>query len=207
MSKTSPERASISKTSRARAFATFCIVTHLASSLTGCPGAQPPRGPGPDVATLFSANVEKETLDQGLVPPTGVAAPGQTGAKDAHNEQSVCRTDADCGYDPTTGRCGADPRLNKQPPLEDQGLICYCDDAARTCALLRVEPVPCEGEAACAIALDPRPHPVRATRERPYEKPKLCLPPKPGTPHETRYDTTCERTNICTMHVRDCKAP
>ncbi|MFO0743386.1 MAG: hypothetical protein U0270_46390, partial [Labilithrix sp.] len=115
-----------------------------------------PEGPRPDVASLFPAKVDIGDLDSGLAAPSSVEIPAAPGGSASPKEHSVCRTDADCGYDPTTGRCGADPRLNKQPPLEDQGLICYCDDSARTCALLRVEPVPCEGEPACAIRHDPR---------------------------------------------------
>ncbi|WP_437810620.1 hypothetical protein [Sorangium sp. So ce1078] len=106
----------------------------------------------------------------------------------------ACAADADCGYDPSSERCGADPRLNRQPPVTDQGIVCYCDAGA--CALLRVLPVPCEGDHDCAVAHAPRPHPVRATRERPHEKGRPC--------RDLRLSTTCERTNICTLHRHAC---
>jgi len=109
-----------------------------------------------------------------------------------------CRSDADCGYDPTSSRCGSDPRLNKQPPIVDQGIICYCESARAACEILRVLPVPCEGDFSCAVKLDPRPHPVRATRDRPHERARPC--------RDLPFTTTCERTNICTLHRVKCTA-
>ncbi|MGK3999638.1 hypothetical protein [Sorangium sp. So ce1024] len=109
---------------------------------------------------------------------------------------TACTSDAGCGYDPATERCGADPRLNRQPPVTDQGIVCYCDAGA--CALLRVLPVPCEGDHDCAVAHEPRPHPVRATRERPHEKGRPC--------RDFTMSTTCERTNICTLRRHACPA-
>jgi hypothetical protein len=108
----------------------------------------------------------------------------------------LCRKDADCGYDPDARRCGADARLNRQPPIVDQGLLCYCDDARRVCALLRVDPVPCEGDADCALDPAPREHPVRASAARPHERGKRC--------RDFTVATTCERTNICTLHRLEC---
>jgi hypothetical protein len=104
--------------------------------------------------------------------------------------------DSDCGYDPRRDRCDNDGRLNQQPPVVDQGVDCYCDDTARVCSRLRVWPVPCEGDESCAVNLTPRPHPVAASVEHPHERGKRCV--------NGRYRTTCERTNICTMHVLDC---
>ena len=112
---------------------------------------------------------------------------------------SACRIDDDCGYDPAGNRCGNDPRYNRQPLLVDQGVICFCDDTARTCQTLHVWPVPCEGDASCAVSVDPRPHPVPATVSRPHEHGKACA--------DFTISTTCERTNICTMHRLACAAP
>ncbi|WP_437673469.1 hypothetical protein [Sorangium sp. So ce131] len=112
------------------------------------------------------------------------------------SQAAACAGDADCGYDPANERCGSDPRLNRQPPLTDQGIVCYCEAGA--CALLRVVPVPCEGDHSCAVAHEPRPHPVRATRERPHEKGRPC--------RDFTLSTTCERTNICTLRRHVCPA-
>ncbi|WP_437286530.1 hypothetical protein [Sorangium sp. So ce406] len=109
---------------------------------------------------------------------------------------TACANDAGCGYDPASERCGGDPRLNRQPPVTDQGIVCYCDAGA--CAMLRVLPVPCEGDHDCAVAHEPRPHPVRATRERPHEKGRPC--------RDLTLSTTCERTNICTLRRHACPA-
>ena len=109
-----------------------------------------------------------------------------------------CRSDADCGYDPASNRCGSDPRLNKQPPIVDQGILCYCESARAACELLRVLPVACEGDFSCAVGLDPRPHPTRATRERPHERARPC--------RDLPFTTTCERTNICTLRRVKCTA-
>jgi hypothetical protein len=130
-------------------------------------------------------------------------APGADGERErapsaAHEDApTACRTDAECGYDPTSSRCGSDPRYNRQPPLVDQGIVCYCDEPAQTCAMLRVPPVPCEGNHACAVRNDPRPHPVRASKAYPHERGRPCF--------DFKIKTTCERTNICTMHRLKCK--
>jgi hypothetical protein len=108
----------------------------------------------------------------------------------------ACSADTDCGYDPSSDACDSDPRSNRQPPLRDQGVLCYCDDSARRCAMLRVPPVPCEGDFSCAVSLAPRPHPVAADAAHPHEKGRVC--------RDFTIATTCERTNICTMNVHDC---
>jgi hypothetical protein len=110
-----------------------------------------------------------------------------------------CSRDADCGYDPAGDGCDSDPRSNRQPPLVDQGIVCYCDEAARRCAILRVPPVPCESNASCAVSPDPRPHPVAASVEHPHERGRAC--------RDFAISTTCERTNICTMRRHDCPSP
>ncbi len=128
-------------------------------------------------------------LVAGGVPPAAEAIPAAS--------EPPCAADADCGYDPTEARCVADPRANRQPPLVDQGIVCYCE-AAR-CATLRVPPVPCESDASCAVRADPRPHPVAADAAHPHERGRPC--------HDFTFSTTCERTNICTMHRLACPHP
>jgi hypothetical protein len=108
--------------------------------------------------------------------------------------EPTCAADADCGYDPAADRCVADPRANRQPVVVDQGIVCFCQGAR--CAALHVAPVPCESDAACAVSADPRPHPIAADRAHPHERGKPC--------RDFAYSTTCERTNICTMHVHAC---
>jgi hypothetical protein len=108
-----------------------------------------------------------------------------------------CGADADCGFDPAADRCVADARANRQPAIVDQGIACYCERAR--CETLRVPPVPCETDASCAVDEGPRPHPVAANRQRPHEQGKPC--------RDFRFSTTCERTNICTMHRLACRTP
>ncbi|MCC6559193.1 MAG: hypothetical protein IT372_40220, partial [Polyangiaceae bacterium] len=108
--------------------------------------------------------------------------------------EASCLDDGDCGYDPAGDRCGSDPRYNRQPPIVDQGIVCYCEESR--CAMLRVAPVPCEGDRDCAVRPDPRPHPVRASAARPHEAGRAC--------RDFTLSTTCERTNICTMHRHRC---
>ena len=108
--------------------------------------------------------------------------------------ETSCRDDGDCGYDPAGDRCGSDPRYNRQPPIVDQGIVCYCEESR--CTMLRVAPVPCEGDRDCAVRPDPRPHPVRASAARPHEAGKAC--------RDFTLSTTCERTNICTMRRHRC---
>jgi hypothetical protein len=112
--------------------------------------------------------------------------------------ETACAADRDCGYDPASDVCDSDPRSNRQPPLRDQGVLCYCDDSARRCATLRVPPVPCEGDASCAVDPSPRPHPVAASPAHPHEKGRVC--------RDFTVATTCERTNICTMTAHECPA-
>lgn len=130
----------------------------------------------------------------------GSRAPDDGGAPEAAAEggagaaQEACGDDGDCGYDPASDRCGSDPRFNRQAPIVDQGIVCYCEAGA--CATLRVRPVPCERDRDCAVGADPRPHPVRATRERPHERGFPC--------RDFTLSTTCERTNICTLRRHAC---
>ncbi len=115
----------------------------------------------------------------------------------ATEPERACALDADCGYDPVAKRCLADPRANRQPPIVDQGILCFCDDAR--CGTLVVPPVPCESDASCAVRTDPRPHPVAADATHPHERGRPC--------RDFIFSTTCERTNICTMHRLSCKKP
>ena len=78
----------------------------------------------------------------------------------------------------------------------DQGIVCYCDDARSACARLRVDPVPCEGDGSCAVDPSPRPHPVRASEAHRHERGRRCK--------DFTLATTCERTNLCTLHRLEC---
>lgn len=121
--------------------------------------------------------------------------------------EPACAADADCGFDPARDLCVADPRANRQPPIVDQGVVCYCESAR--CASLRVPPVPCESDASCAVRADPRPHPVRADAAHPHERGRpRCDGGAPETAaRDFVFSTTCERTNICTMHRHRCRRP
>lgn len=105
-----------------------------------------------------------------------------------------CRDDAECGYDVTHEVCDTEGRFNRQPPMVDQGIVCFCEEGR--CGVLRVRPVPCESDASCAVNPLPRPHPVAASAEHPHERGKVC--------RDYVISTTCERTNICTMHRHAC---
>jgi hypothetical protein len=124
------------------------------------------------------------------------AEPART-AEPASRLAPPCAADADCAYDPARDLCLVDPRANHQPPLVDQGLVCYCDGAR--CAALRVPPVPCESDASCAVRADPRPHPIASDAAHRHERGRPC--------RDFAFTTTCERTNICTMHRLRCPRP
>ncbi len=134
---------------------------------------------------LFGA-ASAVALAGAAAPPLAVGGPREV----------ACSADRDCGYDPASDACDSDPRSNRQPPLRDQGVLCYCDDGARRCATLRVPPVPCEGDASCAVNPSPRPHPVASDTDHPHERGRVC--------RDFAIATTCERTNICTMTVHEC---
>jgi len=135
-----------------------------------------------------------------LFDPPALASARDPSRDPSRDPPLACRADPDCGYAPDLDRCTAEPGANRQPPLVDQGLICFCDDAAHRCAALRVPPVPCESDASCAVRLDPRPHPVAASRAHPHERGRPC--------EDFVFSTTCERTNICTMRRHSCpRAP
>ncbi|MBK8251977.1 MAG: hypothetical protein IPK82_04845 [Polyangiaceae bacterium] len=167
---------------------------------------EPPLSPGPrpNVSALFAApppTVEPPIPEANAAAETTVAEPFQP-------EPFECVSDDDCRYDPSHVRCGTNRAFNKQPPVIDQGIICYCEQTPNTkaqCAILRVDPAPCEGEASCAVRMDPRPHPIRADAAHAYQKPGVCIAPKKGETRRIDRYTTCERTNICTMHVRECR--
>jgi hypothetical protein len=176
------------------------------------PAGAPPQGHvGPDLRKLFP---EPSTAQIVSTAPIGSAAPIESARATASSTSATaatapapCFSDDDCGYDPRVGHCGTDPAYNKQPPLLDQGLVCYCQKEESACALLRVEPAPCEGDTSCAVRADPRPHPVRATAEHPHEKLGFCTPPRGNAPRVTQLYATCERTNICTLQSRECARP
>lgn len=175
--------------------AALATLTLALATLSACaPAAPAPLGPSPSTEALFPP--APATADSHSPLATTTTAPVAP--------RPPCRSDDDCGYDPANVECGTDPRFNKQPAVIDQGLICYCDAATSACALLRVEPAPCEGESSCAVRLDPRPHPVRVNAEHPYRKPRACRAPKIAGQGERDLFTRCERTNICTMHTREC---
>lgn len=136
----------------------------------------PPRGP---TAVEIAARL--------AIDPAPTAAP-----------EAACGADEGCGYDPDRGRCTSDPRANRQPPVVDQGIVCYCG-ADHRCATLRVTPVPCESDASCAVSFDPRPHPVAADAAHPHQRGRAC--------RDFTHATTCERTNICTMRAHACPSP
>ncbi len=127
------------------------------------------------------------SLALSLAPAEGAPPPAR---------ELACQRDEACGYDPQSKACDADPRSNRQPPLVDQGIVCYCDERAHQCRTLRVLPVPCESDASCAIDPLPRPHPVAASDAFPHERGRAC--------RDFTVATTCERTNLCTMRRLEC---
>lgn len=144
------------------------------------------------------ASAPSEPAPRPVAPPARASAlASASAAPEPPPPPSPCRADADCRYDPVHDRCGNDPRFNPQPPLVDQGVICYCEDREKLCAKLRVWPVPCEGDASCAVDLAPRPHPVASSPAHPHERGKPC--------RDYEWSTTCERTNICTLHHHECR--
>jgi hypothetical protein len=149
------------------------LLVPLGIALSACSGAE-----------VAAARPEPPPVE---IPPRDEPAPPPDPA---------CSSDADCGFDPARDRCRNDPRANRQPPLRDQGIVCYCEERARSCSTLRVPPVPCESDASCAVRLSPRPHPVAATVAHPHERGRPC--------RDFLFSTTCERTNICTMHRHAC---
>jgi hypothetical protein len=162
-----------------RAAASLAVV-----ALAACAGGAPsePRAPAPSAPARSAPRDARAIASAEPEPPP---AP------------SPCHSDDDCRYDPVHDRCGNDPRFNPQPPVVDQGVICYCEDREKLCAKLRVWPVPCEGDASCAVDLAPRPHPVASSPAHPHEHGKPC--------RDYVFSTTCERTNICTLHRHACK--
>jgi hypothetical protein len=147
-------------------------------------------------AVLGSGRERAPTLDTVAVPPRAVPVLPPAAPADVVPEPA-CTADGDCGYDPAGDRCRADPRANRQPPLVDQGIVCYCAEAR--CAALRVAPVPCESDASCAVSVEPRPHPIAAGKGHLHERGKPC--------RDFVFSTTCERTNICTMRSPRCPRP
>jgi hypothetical protein len=146
--------------------------------VTACAPAPVPEPPAAPLAS------EPSTAPASVPPSAAPPAPEPT-----------CASDDACGYDPKADRCVADPRANRQPPIVDQGIVCFCEQ--QRCGTLRVPPVPCEKDASCAVRADPRPHPVAAEAAHPHEHGKPCI--------DFVFSTTCERTNICTMHRLSCR--
>jgi hypothetical protein len=151
------------------------------SSLLAC---SPTPSPAPEPSFATSAPVATVDVAKILASASADAAP------------LPCDKDEACGYDAAHDRCGTDPHFNKQPELVDQGIVCYCEHAR--CEMFRALPIPCEGDDGCATRDDPRLHPVPSSPKFPHEKGKRCK--------DFTVSTTCERTNICTMHRLSCGA-
>lgn len=163
------------------------VTAMLALGLPACaPPAPPPSG---------TARIDK------LFPPAPSLTPSASASENfpeiKPKDEERCARDLECGYDPVGRACGTDPHFNKQPPIVDQGIVCYCDQGE--CALLRVDPVPCEGDQSCTILSEPRPHPARASSAHPPVKKPAC-----SAGAKEAYFATCERTNICTMFRKEC---
>jgi hypothetical protein len=157
------------------------IATALLLTLLSCSRA--PEIPAIPRAQIVSDSAVLHAVDAGVAGPKPLP-------------DRACAADDGCGYDPVGDRCVGDPRANRQPPLVDQGIVCYCD--ALRCRTLRVPPVPCESDASCAVREDPRPHPVAADADHPHRRGRAC--------RDFVRSTTCERTNICTMRTHRCRA-
>jgi hypothetical protein len=123
-------------------------------------------------------------------------APAPTPALDAPkpHESKPCAADKECFFDASRRVCDSDARYFAEPQLTDQGVICLCEE--RACSTLVIHPIPCESDDSCAVDPSPRPHPVPASPAHPHEKGRRCV--------DYRFSTTCERTNICTMHRLVC---
>jgi hypothetical protein len=155
--------------------------------------AEKPPNPGPSPRSRGEGSTAFSTGSAPPSPEIGGKGPGDRG-QSSRLTLMECSGDSECGYDAARDACGAEPRFNRQPALVDQGIVCYCE--AQRCALMRVAPVPCESDAGCAVNPRPRPHPVAASAEFGHERGKVC--------REYSISTTCERTNICTMHRHQC---
>jgi hypothetical protein len=110
-----------------------------------------------------------------------------------------CASDEACGFDPGRARCVVDARANRQPEIVDQGILCYCD--AGRCATLQVPPVPCESDAACAVAREPRAHPVAADAVHAHGPKNPCREAN----REIALSAVCEQTNLCTLRRHTCR--
>ncbi|MBI2393636.1 MAG: hypothetical protein HYV09_28920 [Deltaproteobacteria bacterium] len=104
----------------------------------------------------------------GPVPGPCVCADGVCAARRHEAPTRACKSDADCGFDAPTGRCGDGPPM----PIREQGGLCRCD--AGKCAAEWVGPVACKTTKDCSWLEDPlRPAPASKV-PRPYATVKPC---------------------------------
>jgi hypothetical protein len=158
-------------------------IAWVASVLATCGCAGSPPYPASHRASHPAQNARSRP------PAIRLSASADSSPAEASAFEHACLDDRDCGFDPAVDGCRDDPRANRQPPLRDQGIICWCDERVGRCATLRVPPVPCESEESCAIGWNPRPHPIRSARGR--------APIDADSGNLLRV--TCERTNLCTL--------
>ena len=85
-----------------RALISLLALVHAACAPAARPSA------GPDVGALFGPTASP--AETGTLPAPPDKPSPDPGAPPA--AQPPCQSDTDCGYDPTSGQCGADPRWN-----------------------------------------------------------------------------------------------
>jgi hypothetical protein len=173
------------------------VAALLPACVTPACSALVPTAPAAPLAELASESPAPPPTSSPTSAPTSVLEAPLPAA----SASEACTADEGCGFAPAIGRCVADPRANQQPAVVDQGIVCYCD--AGRCATLRVLPVACESDASCAIATDPRPHPIAADAAHPHHAGRPCR----GATGPFALSAACELTNLCTLRRHACARP
>ena len=93
-------------------------------------------------------------------------------------------------------RCALPRRSPRQPAAPDRRSGRRLLLRGRSLRRARVLPVPCESDASCAVSVDPRPHPIASGSGAPSRAGRPC--------RDFVLSTSCERTNLCTLHRLPC---
>lgn len=92
-----------------------------------------------------------------------------------------CAKDDECEFDPATGLCR--PGSPPAAPIFEEGSFCRC--VAKSCAVERVEPVPCKTALDCSWLEDPR-------RPAPASKVPRPWPPVKTPCASSSFDAVCK---------------